>query len=140
FSFAWALIFALVVPGILLVNYARWLVGGKFALFGSALFLVLYQVFPTVAAFAGWHRGMVLLCLGLVTLAILINLQNRALRRRAALAMAFSLFLMAGFESVGAEVQVILPAELASKASDSKREPPAPTNAVVAFEPALYHV
>ena len=84
FTFVVALIIAVVVPGALLVNYARWLLGGKIGLFGSPLFLGLYQVFPTLAAFAGWNRGMVLLCLGVVTLWVLINLQNQALRRKAA--------------------------------------------------------
>jgi hypothetical protein len=68
FSFRWALFIAVVVPGALLVNYARWLLGGTFAVAGAALFLLLYQVFPTLAAFAGWNRGMVLLSLGMVTL------------------------------------------------------------------------
>jgi uncharacterized membrane protein (DUF485 family) len=36
----------------LLVNYARWLMGDNFAVIGAALFLLLYQVFPTLAAFA----------------------------------------------------------------------------------------
>lgn len=82
-SFAWALIIAIVVPGVLLVNYARWLVGGMLGLIGGVLFLGLYWVFPTLAALAGWNRGMVLLCLGVVTLAVLINLQNRALKHKA---------------------------------------------------------
>jgi hypothetical protein len=68
FTFAVALALAAVVPGALLVNYARWLLGGKAGLLGGPLFLGLYQVFPTLAAFAGWNRGMVLLCLGVVTL------------------------------------------------------------------------
>jgi hypothetical protein len=80
--FLWALLIAIAVPGVLLVNYARWLVGGAVGLVGGALFLGLYWIFPTLAALAGWNRGMVLLCLGVVTLAVLINLQNRALRQR----------------------------------------------------------
>jgi len=59
------------------------LLGSSLGLVGGAVFLGLYQVFPTLAAFAGWNRGMVLLCLGVVTLAVLINLQNRALKRNA---------------------------------------------------------
>jgi hypothetical protein len=82
-SFLWALIIATVVPGVLLLNYARWLVGGALGLIGGASFLGLYWIFPTLAALAGWNRGMVLLCLGVVTLAVLINLQNRALKQRA---------------------------------------------------------
>ena len=104
-SFVWALIIAVVVPGVLLVNYARWLLGSNLAVLGGAIFLGLYQVFPTLAAFAGWNRGMVLLCLGVVTLAVLINLQNRALKQRGAVvALLFSL-LVSSFDSGGAEVQ-----------------------------------
>lgn len=139
FSFAWALILAVAIPGLLLVNYARWLLGSISGLFGGALFLLLYQVFPTVAAFAGWHRGMVLLCLGLVTLGVLINLQNRALRSRAALSAAAALLLLVPFSVAGAEVQVILPAELATKLPEPKREP-GPTNAMIAFQPTLYQL
>jgi hypothetical protein len=140
FSFVWALILAVIVPGALLVNYARWLVGPRLGLIGGAVFLVLYQVFPTIAAFAGWHRGMVLLCLGVVTLGVLINLQNQALRQKARVAVA--LLLACGFsgQALGAEVQVILPAELTNKLPDAKRESMAPTNAVIGFEPAQYQV
>jgi hypothetical protein len=134
FSFIWALIIAVVVPGVLLVNYARWLLGGTFALVGAAVFLLLYQVFPTLAAFAGWNRGMVLLCLGVVTLAVLINLQNQALKQKARAALIGLCFL--AFNSGAAEVQVILPAEIASKLPEPKRE----TNALIAFEPAQYQV
>jgi hypothetical protein len=82
-SFLWALIIAVVVPGALLVNYARYLVDTRLGLIGGAFFLVLFWIFPTLGALAGWNRGMVLLCLGIMTLAVLINLQNRALRERA---------------------------------------------------------
>ena len=136
FSFVWALLIALVVPGVLLANYARWLLGGKLGFIGAAVFLGLYQLFPTLAAFAGWNRGMVLLCLGVVTLGVLINLQNRALKQRAATAALFALLLLP-FDSSAADVQVILPAEIAGKLADFKR---GPTNAVVAFEPVQYQV
>ncbi len=137
FSFMWALIIAFVVPGVLLVNYSRWLVGGKLGLVGAVVLLALYQVFPTLAAFAGWNRGMLLLCLGVVTLAVLINLQNESLRRKAASAAALLLVLLISFHARAAEVQVILPAELATKFQESRRDA---TNALVAFNPAQYHV
>jgi hypothetical protein len=111
FSFAWALVIAVLVPGALLVNYARWLLGGRTGAIGAIGFLALYQVFPTLAAFAGWNRGMVLLALGVVTLAVLINLQNRALRRASA-AVLFTLLLCPPRATDG-EVQVILPGDLA---------------------------
>jgi hypothetical protein len=79
-SLLWALIIAVAVPGALLVNYARYLVGSRLGVLGGPLFLALFWIFPTLAALAGWNRGMVLLCLGIVTLAVLINLQNRTLR------------------------------------------------------------
>jgi len=136
FSFHWALAIAVVVPGVLLVNYARWLVGSPLGLFGGAVFLALYQVFPTLAAFAGWNRGMVLLCLGVVTLAVLINLQNRALKRRGAVVAVLVSLLVMRVNLSGAEVQVTLPAELVPKLPEARRE----TNALVAFQPAQYQV
>jgi hypothetical protein len=140
FSFVWALLLAVIIPGVLLVNYARWLLGPGLGFIGGAVFLVLYQIFPTVAAFAGWHRGLVLLCLGIVTLGVLINLQNRALRQKAALAVALLLFFIFPVALAGAEVQVILPAELTNRLPEPKREPAGPTNSIVAFEPAQYQV
>ena len=132
FSFHWALIIAVAAPGILLVNYARWLLGPVLGLLGGVVFLGLYQVFPTLAALAGWNRGMVLLCLGIVTLAVLINLQNRALRRGAVVAL-----LLVALNVTAADVQVILPAELASKVPEHK---PETKSAQIAFEPVQYQV
>jgi hypothetical protein len=138
FSFHWALLIAVVVPGALLVNYARWLLPGNFAMLGAAVFLLLYQLFPTLAAFAGWNRGMVLLCLGVVTLAVLINLQNRALKQKSLSAAAVLLALcVSPFNAKGAEFQVTLPAELIAKLPESNLEK---TNALVAFEPAQYQI
>jgi hypothetical protein len=135
--FAWALIIALVVPGALVVNYARWLLPGRMGLFGGALFLGLYQAFPTLAAFAGWNRGMVLLCLGVVTLAVLINLQNQALRKAARAAALLTLLAALPLAAGAAEIQVLLPAELTNRVIETKHEP---TNALVSFEPAEYRV
>lgn len=134
-SFNWALLIALLGPGVLLVNYARWLLGPKQGLLGGIVFLGLYQLFPTLAAFSGWHRGMVLLCLGVVTLAVVINLQNRALRQRAVAVATMLMLLLCPFSAPSAEVQVLLPAELAGKLGESKRG-----LAIVAFEPAQYKV
>ncbi|NOS70369.1 MAG: hypothetical protein HOP33_10610 [Verrucomicrobia bacterium] len=136
FQFAWALIIAFVVPGALLVNYSRWLVGGKLGLIGAPILLALYQVFPTLAAFAGWNRGMLLLCLGIVTLAVLINLQNQSLRRRTAGAAAMLLWLTIPTNTTAADVQLILPAEL-TRLAEAKRET---TNSLVAFDPVQYQV
>jgi hypothetical protein len=139
FTFPVALIIAVVVPGALLVNYARWLLGGRLGLLGAPIFLLLYQVFPTLAAFAGWNRGMVLLWLGVVTLAVLINLQNRALKRKAisATAAASAVLWIFALNINAAEVQVTLPAELVTRLPESRREL---TNSLVAFETAQYHV
>jgi len=138
-SFHWALLIAVLVPGVLLVNYARWLLGGRLGLVGGVIFLSLYQVFPTLAALAGWNRGMVLLCLGIVTLAVLINLQNRALRHKAQLAAAAIAILMLPANTVWAQgqVQVILPAELSGKLPQIAV---VNTNSQVAFEPAEYRI
>jgi len=137
-SFGLALAIAFVIPGALLVNYARWLLGGRLGVMGGALFLALYQIFPTLAVFAGWKRGMVLLGLGVVTLAVLINLQNKTLRRRAATAAALlALLAQFPFSARGAEVQVILPAELSSRVVTQKVEK---TSAILAYEPATYDI
>ena len=139
-SFHWALAIAVVVPGALLANYARWLVGARIGVLGAVVFLLLYQVFPTLAAFAGWNRGMVLLCLGLVTLAVLINLQNRTLKLRAAAALGLLTLLFSAPSLSAAEVQVILPAELATRTAEAKHELTNSPLALVAFQPAEYKV
>lgn len=136
FSFPVALVIAVVVPGALLVNYARWLLGAKLGLIGGPILLGLYQVFPTLAAFAGWNRGMVLLCLGVVTLWVLINLQNQALKRGTAIAALIAFLAWPGAVQA-ADIQVLLPAELAAKLSDPKRDT---TPALLAYEPAQYQV
>jgi hypothetical protein len=136
FSFTWALVIAFIVPGILLVNYSRWLIGGRFGLIGAAVLLALFQLFPTLAAFAGWNRGLLLICLGVITLAVLINLQNQALRRDAIRAAALALLLLPVHGSAG-EVQVLLPAELVSRISEPRRET---TNTVATFGPVPYRV
>ena len=137
FSFAWALAIAVLVPGALLVNYARWLMGARLGLLGGPIFLGLYQVFPTLAAFAGWNRGMVLLCLGVVTLWVLISLQNKALRANATTAWLFLALALPG-TSRGAEIQVVLPGELAKQVllpSAPEKKPP-----LLACEPAQYQI
>ena len=132
FSFTVALVLAVVVPGALLVNYSRLLLGTRIGLLGGIVFLLLYQVFPTLAAFAGWNRGMVLLCLGVVTFAVLINLQNQALRRKVA-AVAVALLCLAG-PVWAADVQVIVPGQLVTKSPDEEKP------AVLSFEPADYRI
>lgn len=136
FSFAVALVIAVAVPGSLLVNYARLHWGARLGLLGGPLFLGLYQIFPTLAAFAGWNRGMVLLCLGVVTFAVLINLQNQALKQAVAAA-ALLLGCSTGERTTAAEVQVILPAQLATALAETNR-PPAPP--LLSFAAAAYRV
>jgi hypothetical protein len=133
-SFPVAVLIAAVVPGALLLNYARWLLGVRLGLLGGMAFLALYWVFPTLAAFAGWNRGMVLLCLIIVTLYVLIDLQNQALRRTAAAA-ALLACLAWPCASSAADVQVIVPGELVAKPAEVRHEI-AP--AIVAFAPAQY--
>ncbi len=135
FSFTVALIIAEIVPGALLVNYARLLLGTKAGLFGAAVFLLLYQVFPTLAAFAGWNRGMVLLCLGVVTFGVLINLQNQALKRKV-VAVAVALLAIA-WPVAAADVQVIVPGQLVTKSPDAER---IPTQPALSFDPAEYQI
>jgi hypothetical protein len=137
FSFAWALTIAVAVPGALLLNFARWLLGLRIGLAGGAIFLGLYQVFPTLAAFSGWNRGMVLLCLGVVTLWVLINLQNQALKRHAAKAVVLFAIVVVSGPARAAEIQVVLPAELAGKLLDRAPEAVVPQ---LTFETAQYEV
>jgi hypothetical protein len=135
-SFPVAVGIAAVVPGVLLLNYARWLLGARIGLLGGMVCLLLYWVFPTWAAFAGWNRGMVLLCLGVVTLYVLIDLQNQAFRRKAAVVALLATLLWPGGASA-AEAQVIVPGELLAKAPEAKKET---RPALVAFAPAQYQV
>ena len=132
FSFHVALLIAVVVPGALLVNYARLLLGAKIGLIGGIVFLLLYQVFPTLAAFAGWNRGRVLLCLGVVTFAVLINLQNQALKKKAA-AVAVALLALS-WPASAADVQVIVPGQLVTKTPEAEKQP------ALSFEPAEYRI
>ncbi len=136
FSFAVALIIAVLVPGALLVNYARWLLGSVLGLLGGLVFLGLYQVFPTLAAFAGWNRGMVLLALGTVTLWVLINLQNQTLKQKAAVTAVLLLLAVPGAMRAG-EIQVIVPAQLAETLlhPESNDRPP-----LISCEPAAYQI
>jgi len=131
-SFPLAVVVAAVVPGALLLNYARWLLGTRTGLLGGLLFLALFWVFPTLAAFAGWNRGMVLLCLGVVTLYVLIDLQNQALRRKVAAAVLLALFLWPRPSDAG-EVQVMVPGEWVTHPQDA-------LPALVAMAPAQYLV
>ncbi|MBN2505464.1 MAG: hypothetical protein JXQ71_02095 [Verrucomicrobia bacterium] len=139
FSFATALVIAVVVPGALLVNYGRWLVGTRLGLVGGPVFLGLYQVFPTLAAFAGWNRGMVLLCLGVITLGVLINLQNQTLKalQRSAATAVLAVMAAAGEQARADGVQVLVPGELAAGLIHPGRDV---TNALIAFDPAQYRV
>lgn len=134
FSFKVALVLALVAPGALLVNYTRLLLGTKIGLIGGILSLLLYQLFPTLAAFAGWNRGMVLLCLGMVTFAVLINLQNQALKKGAAVALAIW---CCAAPMNAADVQVIVPGKLVADLTEAK---PAATPPLLSFEPAEYAI
>lgn len=134
FSFAVALALAVAVPGGLLLNYARVQWGNRAGLVGGAFVLGLYQVFPTLAAFAGWNRGLVLLCLGLVTFAVLIHLQNRALRPTAVI-LAVLVGCLFPEPARAGEVQVLLPAQLATGWLATNAAPPPP---LLTFEPSNY--
>jgi len=113
FTFPVAMAIAVVAPGALLVNYTRVAFGARVGLIGGIVFLALYQVFPTLGAFAGWNRGMVLLCLGMVTLSVLINLQNRALRRAGGIAAALLFMAVPGMGATTSQcVRVVVPGEI----------------------------
>ncbi len=76
------------IPGLLLANYLRWVLGPRLGIIGAALAVAIFEIFPTLAAFGAWNRGLVLLTCGLVTLAVVIDLQNRALQTSLAAARA----------------------------------------------------
>lgn len=140
FSFPVALVLSVVIPGVLLMNFVRLQFGNGLGLAAAPAALFLYQVFPTLAAFNGWNRGMVLLCLGVVTFGVLIQLQNEAARRRhiaqvaAACALAMSLL---PFTGRAAEAQVLIPATVAFAPNPSQAPP---DTGLIQFEPAIYHV
>lgn len=119
FRFNIALLMAALIPGILLLNYTRWFLGIARGLFGGIVFLALFQIFPTLAAFAGWNRGLVLLCLGIATLFVLINLQNQAMKK-ALISLVFFIGLSHP-ESIRAEnVKILVSGEVASPLSDTQ--------------------
>ena len=95
FEFKTALFVSIAVSGALLLNYGRLLLGARWGVLAGVLVLAIFQVFPTLTAFAGWNRGMVLLCLGVITLFVLIDLQNRSMKRVTTTAALTLLFLNA---------------------------------------------
>lgn len=138
--FGVALVIAAAVPGVLLLNYARWLLGWKVGVLGGVIFLLLYQVFPTLAAFGGWNRGMVLLCLAGVTLTVMIQLQNYTMRQDkravAGVMVGICLAMGSGMSGVFAqEVQVIVPGRLVSGMGTNTMVAPA---ALVTYGMAQY--
>jgi hypothetical protein len=135
FRFNISLLMALVIPGVLLLNYSRWLLGIRVGLIGGITFLALFQVFPTLAAFAGWNRGLVLLTLGVATLFVVINLQNHTLKN-AAIALALLVF-TPGINSVSAaDIQVLIPSEIVSPVQGMK-DADAP---LISFSPVHYEM
>lgn len=141
FGFVLALGIAVLVPGVLLTNYVRLQFGAKMGCLGIPSVLLLYQVFPTLAAFGGWNRGMVLLCLGVVTFGVLIHLQNQTLKPASwtsASAMLCWAILGSPFPMQAAtDAQVILPATVAVVAAPSSLSTRPPE---IAFEPIQYQI
>ena len=119
FRFNIALLMAALIPGILLLNYTRWFLGVARGLLGGIVFLVLFQIFPTLAAFAGWNRGLVLLCLGIATLFVLINLQNQAMKK-ALVALVFLIGVSHAVSTRAENVKVLITGAVVSPVSDAK--------------------
>lgn len=118
-----ALSMATLVPAVLLLNYLRWLLGPQVGFMGGALLLSLFQVFPTLAALSGWNRGLVLLCLGILTLTLLIHLQNLSLKRAALVGILAFAYLQPS--SVNAEMsQAILPIQIVRADEETPNERP----------------
>lgn len=135
FRFPLALLMAFAAPGILLLNYTRILLGPRLGLVGGILFLLLFQVFPTLGAFAGWNRGIVLLCLGMVTLFVVIDLQNRALKRGAVSALFFLTLLCGAARADDQAVQVMVAGRLVGEEAAAEQVP-----AVVSFGTVDYEL
>ncbi len=82
YAFHWAFIIAFVASSAILLNYARFLLGFKKGVLGGLCLLGLFQVVPTLMAFAKWDRGMCLLSLSAITLFVLVDLQTQKLKKR----------------------------------------------------------
>ena len=82
YAFHWAFIIAFVASSAILLNYARFLLGFKKGVLGGLCLLGLFQVVPTLMAFARWDRGMCLLSLSAITLFVLVDLQTQKLKKR----------------------------------------------------------
>lgn len=81
YQFTSSLLIAFVTSAVILLNYARFLLGGWRGVLGGLVLLGLYQIVPTMMAFAEWDRGMVLLSLGAVMLCALVDLQTQKLKQ-----------------------------------------------------------
>jgi hypothetical protein len=139
FSFAVALAIAVFVLGALLVTTPAGCWGRDLVGWAVPFFLGYTGVFLTLAAFSGWNRGMVLLCLGIVTLWVLIDLQNAGLRRRLAPAVLVACLVSGASPSTAAsdEVQLLVPGSLASRFLEDRDSVAA---SLLTFEPAMYEV
>ncbi|HIF40292.1 MAG TPA: hypothetical protein EYQ74_04255 [Planctomycetes bacterium] len=82
YAFHWAFIIAFVASSAILLNYARFLLGFKKGVLGGLCLLGLFQVVPTLMAFARWDRGMCLLSLSAITLFVIVDLQTQKLKKR----------------------------------------------------------
>jgi hypothetical protein len=82
YPFHWAFIIAFCASSAILLNYARFLLGFKKGVLGGLCLLGLFQVVPTLMAFARWDRGMCLLSLSAFTLFVLVDMQTQKLKER----------------------------------------------------------
>ncbi len=121
----WAVPIAFVASAVVVLNYLRFLIGGRSGVLLGLGLLVAFQLVPTMMAFAQWDRGLVLLTLGSISLLALVSLQTRRLkesmgRGAVALAALIPLPLQDG------EIRVSLPAELLPPAAVTPQELPKP--------------
>jgi len=121
FAMGWAVPIAFLASALVLLNYLRFLLGGRHGLlFGLAL-LSLYQVLPTMMAFAQWDRGLVLLSLGSVSLFAVVSLQTRRLKDSMAPGTA-ALIALCPLPLQDLDLRVSLPASLVPVARDEAGE------------------
>lgn len=121
----WAIPIAFVASAVVVLNYLRFLIGGRAGVLLGLALLVAFQLVPTMMAFAQWDRGLVLLSLGSISLLALVNLQTRRLKESLGSG-AMSLAALLPLPLQDAEIRVSLPAELL---------PPAPVEVAAAEEP-----
>ena len=121
----WAVPIAFVASAVVVLNYLRFLIGGRLGVLLGLGLLVAFQLVPTMMAFAQWDRGLVLLSLGSISLLALVSLQTRRLKESMGSG-AVALAALVPLPLQDGEIRVSLPAELLPTAAAVSQELPKP--------------